>query len=215
MVYCFYRIHYLRHIRDFFQVLFKVEAQTVTEEEEELRLGGEKLVLTCVGVGYSNLSKKIMWSAVSAISARVTNIVGFMETRVPRCIGLSDFMLTEMAGWHNTSIHQCLVSMPCVHLHSKQSAVYSIFFIENKNISCFDLSFLQWGKLMISYVYTHSRGHTAGDTQQGYDLKHRKTCIHTAMFCVAVLKEILYICTAMQHESLVALLCYMYMWLLD
>ncbi|WAR22888.1 RCL1-like protein [Mya arenaria] len=55
-----YTIQYLRHIRDFFQVLFKVDAQTVVEEDEELRLGGEKLLLTCVGVGYSNLSKKIM-----------------------------------------------------------------------------------------------------------------------------------------------------------
>jgi len=56
----FYRIQYLRHIRDFFQVLFKVEAQTVSEDDEDLKLGGEKLMLTCVGVGYSNLSKKIM-----------------------------------------------------------------------------------------------------------------------------------------------------------
>jgi len=55
-----YRIQYLRHIRDFFQVLFKVEAQTVSEDDEDLKLGGEKLMLTCVGVGYSNLSKKIM-----------------------------------------------------------------------------------------------------------------------------------------------------------
>jgi len=40
--------------------LFKVEAQTVSEDDEDLKLGGEKLMLTCVGVGYSNLSKKIM-----------------------------------------------------------------------------------------------------------------------------------------------------------
>ena len=55
-----FRIQYLRHIRDFFQVLFKVDRQEVKEEEEDLRLGGEKLILTCVGVGYSNVSKAIM-----------------------------------------------------------------------------------------------------------------------------------------------------------
>ena len=55
-----FRIQYLRHIRDFFQVLFKVDQQQPTEEEEDLRLGGEKLILTCVGVGFSNVSKAIM-----------------------------------------------------------------------------------------------------------------------------------------------------------
>lgn len=54
-----YMIQYLRDIRDFFQVMFKVEPQTQTEEDEDLRLGGEKLILTCVGVGYSNVSKAI------------------------------------------------------------------------------------------------------------------------------------------------------------
>ena len=53
------RIKYLQHIRDFFQVMFKVDPQTVSEEEEDMKLGGEKLLLTCVGVGYSNLSKRI------------------------------------------------------------------------------------------------------------------------------------------------------------
>lgn len=41
-------------------MLFKVEPQQAQDEDEELRLGGEKLILTCVGVGYSNVSKKIM-----------------------------------------------------------------------------------------------------------------------------------------------------------
>ncbi|KAJ8306596.1 hypothetical protein KUTeg_017141 [Tegillarca granosa] len=52
-----YTIQYLRHIRDFFQVMFKVEVQSKTEEDEELQTGGDKLLLTCVGVGYTNLSK--------------------------------------------------------------------------------------------------------------------------------------------------------------
>ena len=57
---CVFRIQYLRHIRDYFQVLFKVDPERVKEEDEDLRLGGEKLILTCVGVGYSNVSKAIM-----------------------------------------------------------------------------------------------------------------------------------------------------------
>jgi RNA 3'-terminal phosphate cyclase-like protein len=39
--------------------MFKVDPQTISEEKEDMKLGGEKLLLTCVGVGYSNLSKRI------------------------------------------------------------------------------------------------------------------------------------------------------------
>lgn len=53
------RIQFLRHIRDFFQVMFKVEPETKSEDEEGLQLGGDKLILTCVGVGYANVSKAI------------------------------------------------------------------------------------------------------------------------------------------------------------
>lgn len=49
----------MKHIKDFFQVIFKVDEQK-NEEEEELKLGGEKLILTCVGIGYSNVSKAIL-----------------------------------------------------------------------------------------------------------------------------------------------------------
>ena len=31
------------------------------EEDEELRLGTDKIIMTCVGVGYSNLSKTMTW----------------------------------------------------------------------------------------------------------------------------------------------------------
>ncbi|CAL1530335.1 unnamed protein product [Lymnaea stagnalis] len=62
-----YTIQFLRHIRDFFQVTFsiKVDKRPVVpstdenEEEEELKLGADKLILTCVGVGYANVSKPI------------------------------------------------------------------------------------------------------------------------------------------------------------
>ncbi|XP_029469463.1 RNA 3'-terminal phosphate cyclase-like protein isoform X2 [Rhinatrema bivittatum] len=49
-----YTIGFLRHLRSFFQIMFKIE----TKSHEELK-GGEKFLLTCVGIGYSNLSKTI------------------------------------------------------------------------------------------------------------------------------------------------------------
>ena len=55
-----YTIEYLRHIKEFLQVVFKIEPEKKTEDETELCLGAEKLILTCVGVGFSNLSKAIM-----------------------------------------------------------------------------------------------------------------------------------------------------------
>lgn len=62
------RIQFLRHIRDFFQVTFNIKADKkprapssgdADEEGEELRIGADKLILTCVGVGYANVSKPI------------------------------------------------------------------------------------------------------------------------------------------------------------
>lgn len=53
---CLYRIEFLRHIRDFFQIMFKIEVQKPLEDE---RKGGDKVLMTCVGVGYSNISKSL------------------------------------------------------------------------------------------------------------------------------------------------------------
>ncbi|XP_060071040.1 RNA 3'-terminal phosphate cyclase-like protein [Ylistrum balloti] len=56
-----YTIQFLRHIRDFLQVMFKVEPELKKDDDDDdLQIGGEKLLLTCVGVGYSNVSKAIM-----------------------------------------------------------------------------------------------------------------------------------------------------------
>lgn len=57
-----YTMHFLRHMRDFFQVTFKIEEYrdksiSISDEEKETRTGAEKLILTCVGIGYSNISK--------------------------------------------------------------------------------------------------------------------------------------------------------------
>ncbi|XP_047425944.1 RNA 3'-terminal phosphate cyclase-like protein isoform X2 [Mugil cephalus] len=51
-----YTIAFLRHIRDFFQIMFKIEVKKPLEDE---RKGGDKVMMTCVGVGYSNLSKTL------------------------------------------------------------------------------------------------------------------------------------------------------------
>ncbi|ESO92599.1 hypothetical protein LOTGIDRAFT_216688 [Lottia gigantea] len=55
-----YSIHFLRHIKEYFQLMFKIDPVQVAEEEEDLQIGGEKLLLTCVGIGYSNVSKAIL-----------------------------------------------------------------------------------------------------------------------------------------------------------
>ncbi|TKS84622.1 RNA 3'-terminal phosphate cyclase-like protein [Collichthys lucidus] len=51
-----YTIEFLRHIRDFFQIMFKIEVQ---KSSEDSRKGGDKILMTCVGVGYSNINKTI------------------------------------------------------------------------------------------------------------------------------------------------------------
>ena len=60
-----YTVHFLRHLKDSFQVVFKLETfnASPTEEsendlDEELNMGANKVVATCVGVGFTNLSKR-------------------------------------------------------------------------------------------------------------------------------------------------------------
>ena len=59
---CVFRIQFLRHLRDFFQVMFKLDVIPAAEEgdDEGLRMGGDKVALTCVGAGFRNLSKPIL-----------------------------------------------------------------------------------------------------------------------------------------------------------
>ncbi|XP_076032788.1 RNA terminal phosphate cyclase 1 [Oratosquilla oratoria] len=55
-----YTMHFLQHIRDFFNVTFKIDEYVekgVLDEEEQSRTGAGKLLLTCVGVGYTNIGK--------------------------------------------------------------------------------------------------------------------------------------------------------------
>ena len=54
-----YAVQFLRHSRDFFSVMFKLETQRPAEEEDRaLNLGADKVMMTCMGVGYTNLSKR-------------------------------------------------------------------------------------------------------------------------------------------------------------
>ncbi|XP_077594308.1 RNA 3'-terminal phosphate cyclase-like protein [Stigmatopora nigra] len=51
-----YTVEFLRHIRDFFQVMFKMEVIKPLEDE---RKGGDKVLMTCVGAGFSNVNKTL------------------------------------------------------------------------------------------------------------------------------------------------------------
>ncbi|KAL8611450.1 hypothetical protein ACOMHN_014505 [Nucella lapillus] len=57
-----YTVQLMRHIRDFLQVVFKVEGAErvgVGVDGKGLREGGEdRVVLTCLGLGFSNISKR-------------------------------------------------------------------------------------------------------------------------------------------------------------
>lgn len=58
-----YTMHFLRHLKDFFHVTFKIdeykEERTIEEDSHlaERSTGAAKLLLTCVGVGYTNIGK--------------------------------------------------------------------------------------------------------------------------------------------------------------
>ena len=66
-----YSVHFLRHLKDTFQSVFKLETYnsshvigvnenncTTEQDDEDLRMGADKVVATCVGVGFTNLSKR-------------------------------------------------------------------------------------------------------------------------------------------------------------
>lgn len=51
-----YSIWFLRHLKEFFGVTFKLE--NFVSDEEVSANGSEKVSLTCVGIGYTNISKR-------------------------------------------------------------------------------------------------------------------------------------------------------------
>ena len=57
-----YTVSCLRHVRDFMDLTFKLETYEHKDElddDQKLKLGADKVMLTCVGVGYTNMNKKI------------------------------------------------------------------------------------------------------------------------------------------------------------
>jgi len=64
MVFC--RIQYLRHIRDYFGLVYKIDVHPSgsedisADEETVLKAGGDKVMLTCTGVGFRNLSRVVL-----------------------------------------------------------------------------------------------------------------------------------------------------------
>lgn len=62
-----FRIEFLRHLKSFFQIMFKIETKPCGEELK----GGDKVLMTCVGVGFSNLSKTLKWYSYLIRSQRL------------------------------------------------------------------------------------------------------------------------------------------------
>ena len=53
------RIQFLRHLRDFFGVVVKVQSLSKEESDETMTGCDTRILLSCIGVGYSNVSKSI------------------------------------------------------------------------------------------------------------------------------------------------------------
>ncbi|XP_067634927.1 probable RNA 3'-terminal phosphate cyclase-like protein [Eurosta solidaginis] len=52
-----YTIHFLQNLRDFFSITFKLE--NPENYEEDALPGAQKVLMTCVGIGYTNISKRV------------------------------------------------------------------------------------------------------------------------------------------------------------
>lgn len=53
-----YTIGFLRHLREFFGITFKISNPQELDDEEEASYGSQKVLLTCVGIGYTNINKR-------------------------------------------------------------------------------------------------------------------------------------------------------------
>jgi hypothetical protein len=51
----FRRVQFLRHVKDFLGLTFKLESHQHDDDDEDLRTGAPKVNITCIGIGYSNL----------------------------------------------------------------------------------------------------------------------------------------------------------------
>lgn len=50
-----YSIWFLRHLKEFLGITFKLEPY---ETDDMIGSGSQKVLLTCVGIGYTNISKR-------------------------------------------------------------------------------------------------------------------------------------------------------------
>lgn len=55
-----YTVHFLQHLRDFFSITFKLENPEADEDEQDDMRGAQKVLMTCVGIGYTNISKRVL-----------------------------------------------------------------------------------------------------------------------------------------------------------
>ncbi|KAH8240399.1 hypothetical protein KR038_001409 [Drosophila bunnanda] len=54
-----YTVHFLQHLRDFFSITFKLENPEAEDDEEEDVRGAQKVLMACVGIGYTNINKRV------------------------------------------------------------------------------------------------------------------------------------------------------------
>ena len=55
----FYSIQFLRHLKEFFGVMFKIQAQQ-SDDDNSVAGGESKILISCVGAGYTNINKTMM-----------------------------------------------------------------------------------------------------------------------------------------------------------
>ncbi|XP_054730729.1 probable RNA 3'-terminal phosphate cyclase-like protein [Anastrepha obliqua] len=53
-----YTIHFLQNLRDFFSITFKLE-NPESDDQDDAMPGAQKVLMTCVGIGYTNISKRV------------------------------------------------------------------------------------------------------------------------------------------------------------
>lgn len=55
-----YTISFLQHLKELFGVMFKLEVLRQEDEEDEQAAPAQKVKMTCVGIGYVNISKRTL-----------------------------------------------------------------------------------------------------------------------------------------------------------
>lgn len=53
-----YTIHMLQHLAQFFAITFKLETPDYDKDNTEALPGAKKILLTCVGIGFTNMNKR-------------------------------------------------------------------------------------------------------------------------------------------------------------